>query len=50
MEGRIKDPARPESEWGKMRHNHKSPDGSNIEVHFWENLATGAREGFKIKR
>ena len=49
MEGRINDPRYPDDLWAKMRYVHRSQDGSTIVVHFWENVLTGAREGFKIK-
>jgi hypothetical protein len=28
---------------------HANPNGSNTVIHYWENLETGGREGFKFK-
>jgi hypothetical protein len=49
MKGRIKDPDFPEDVWAKIEHVHKHPDGSQSVIHYWENLQTGSREGFKFK-
>jgi RHS repeat-associated protein len=49
MEGSINDPNYPEDVWAKMQHVHENPDGSNTVIHYWENLETGVREGFKFK-
>ena len=50
MKGLIKDPAYPEEIWAKMQHVHEALDGeSKIVIHYWENLETGLRTGFKIK-
>jgi RHS repeat-associated protein len=49
MQGLIKDPRYPSHLWGKFEHVHRSRDGSNITVHFWRNLQTGAEHGYKIK-
>jgi RHS repeat-associated protein len=49
MEGRINDPRYPEDDWAKMSHVHVGPGGVRTEVHYWENLKTGVREGFKFK-
>ncbi len=49
MEGEINDPQYPEDAWAKMEHVHRSLEGSKTTVHYWEHLATGLREGFKIK-
>jgi RHS repeat-associated protein len=49
MEGQIGDPDYPEDLWAKMQHVHENPDGSNTVIHYWENLETGLREGFKFK-
>ncbi len=35
MKGKIKDP-RFQKEWKKMRYIHTNPDGTKIEIHFWE--------------
>lgn len=48
MEGRISDP-NPEDVGVKMQHLHENPDGTKMEIHYWENLETGFREGFKFK-
>jgi hypothetical protein len=49
MQGKINDPAYPESLWAKMQHTHYNPGGSTTVIHYWENLQTGARHGFKFK-
>ncbi len=49
MKGKIKDP-RFQKEWKKMNHIHTNPDGTNIEIHFWEHKITGKRMGFKFKK
>jgi hypothetical protein len=49
MEGKINDPEYPENVWAKMHHEHVNPSGSKIVVHYWENLVTGVRGGFKFK-
>ncbi len=49
MKGMIKDPKFPEAVWAKMQHVHKGPGGERIVIHYWENLQTGARQGFKFK-
>jgi RHS repeat-associated protein len=49
MEGEIGDPDYPEDVWAKMQHVHENPGGSNIVIHYWENLESGLREGFKFK-
>jgi hypothetical protein len=45
----IKDPRYPADVWAKMQHCHETPTGPPIVIHYWENLVTGAREGFKFK-
>ena len=32
-----------------MQHNHKSLDGNNAEIHYWENTKTGEKSQFKFK-
>jgi len=50
MAGRIKDPAFPEDIYAKMEHVHRDlVTGENIVIHYWEELATGIRSGFKFK-
>jgi len=49
MPGKIKDPRYPEPEWQKKEHIHTYPDGTKTNVHYWENIVTGVREGFKFK-
>ena len=49
MQGKIVDPKYPENIWAKMQHVHEHPDGTRTVIHYWENLQTGAREGFKFK-
>jgi RHS repeat-associated protein len=47
MQGKIKDAAR--AGWAKMQHVHTSPDGTNIVIHYWQEIKTGVTEGFKFK-
>lgn len=49
VEMEIKDPRYPETDWVKMKHNHKHPDGTCSEVHWWENIHDGTRHGHKFK-
>jgi RHS repeat-associated protein len=49
MQGLINDPAFPENVWAKMQWVHTTPDGENITIHYWQNLQTGERTGFKFK-
>jgi uncharacterized protein RhaS with RHS repeats len=50
MKGLINDPKYPEEIWAKMQHVHYDLEaGKNIVIHYWENLQTGVREGFKFK-
>jgi hypothetical protein len=49
MLGKINDRRYPENVWAKMQHVHRHPDGTQTVIHYWENLQTGAREGFKFK-
>jgi RHS repeat-associated protein len=63
MRGEINDPLFPEDVWGKMQHTHESPFGMSItdkgivpwssrdtiSIHYWLNLETGAKIGFKFK-
>jgi hypothetical protein len=49
MQGKINDPKFPEDVWAKMQHVHEHPGGTQTVIHYWENLQTGAREGFKFK-
>jgi RHS repeat-associated protein len=44
MEGLIKDPQFPENIWAKMQHVH-----GDTTIHYWQNLQTGERIGFKFK-
>lgn len=48
MEGMIKNSRYPENTWAKIQHVHGHPDGTKTVIHYWENLNTGAREGFKF--
>jgi hypothetical protein len=50
MKGKIKDALYPENEWAKIQHTHSYPDGGKTVIHYWENLLTGDREGFKVIR
>jgi hypothetical protein len=49
MSDRVKDPKYPKEEWAKMNYTHKNPDGSTIEIHYWQNRQSGAQEGHKFK-
>ena len=49
MQGKIKDPRYPESEWKKVDHVHAKPDGTNIDIHYWEHRFTGEKREFKFK-
>jgi len=49
MRMKIKDPLFPEALWAKMEYVHRSLDGTNITVHYWQHLVSGLRQGFKIK-
>jgi hypothetical protein len=49
MQGAINDPAFPENVWAKMQWVHTDPDGQNITIHYWQNLQTGERIGYKFK-
>lgn len=47
MQGKIKDATR--AGWAKMQHVHTNPDGTNIVIHYWQEIKTGVTEGFKFK-
>ena len=32
-----------------MQHVHEHPGGTKTVIHYWENLLTGVREGFKFQ-
>ncbi|NDP58213.1 MAG: hypothetical protein GZ090_02515 [Oxalobacteraceae bacterium] len=50
MQGLINDARYPESVWAKMQYIQTSlTTGENIVIHYWQNLVTGVREGFKFK-
>jgi RHS repeat-associated protein len=49
MQGRINDPAFPEDQFAKMQWNHESLDGSNIVIHYWQEIGSGTKFGFKFK-
>ncbi len=50
MKGKIKDPRYPEDEFAKKQYVYRNTkDGKPVVIHYWENLKTGAREGFKFK-
>ena len=49
MQGKINDPKYPEGDWAKMQQVHEHSNGTQTVIHYWENLETGAREGFKFK-
>jgi RHS repeat-associated protein len=53
MKGKIKDPKYPEDTWAKMEHVVKTVDEAGqvrkIVIHYWENLLTALRHGFKFK-
>ena len=49
MQGKVKNVRYPEKVWAKMQHTHTNHGGSTTVIHYWENLVTGARTGFKFK-
>jgi hypothetical protein len=49
MKDKIKDPNYPKEDWAKKAHVHEKPDGTNIDIHYWENRFTGERKDFKFK-
>ena len=49
LKDKIKDPRYPKEYWAKKQHIHEKPDGTNINVHYWEHRLTGQRHGFKFK-
>lgn len=49
MEEDIKDPNYPIDEWQKTGHSHKHRDGTITDVHYWQNVQTSERTGFKFK-
>ncbi|HEX4840345.1 MAG TPA: hypothetical protein VFU89_07895 [Rhabdochlamydiaceae bacterium] len=44
----IKDPKYVDN-WTKMQHQHVNPDGTKINIHYWQNKNTGEKTGFKFK-
>jgi len=50
MQRKIQDPLYPENIWAKMQHTHVDLNtGKHIVIHYWQNLVTGIRSGFKFK-
>ncbi|MFH0727105.1 MAG: RHS repeat-associated core domain-containing protein [Pseudomonadota bacterium] len=49
MQGGIKDPRFPADTWAKMQHVHKTPEGQNTVIHYWQRLKDGFSTGFKFK-
>jgi RHS repeat-associated protein len=49
MQGKINDRLYPGDIWAKMQHIHTTPEGTNIVIHYWQNLLNGIRTGFKFK-
>ncbi len=49
LKDKIKDPKYPKEIWEKQQHLHENSNGTNINIHYWENRQTGMREGFKFK-
>lgn len=49
MWDKINDPRYPPDKWNKKKHNHEHTDGTKTEIHYWENIQTGERHGYKIK-
>ena len=49
MKGKINDPRFPPNKWKKCQHAHEYIDGTNTEIHYWENRLTGERCDFKFK-
>jgi len=49
MKEDIKDPRYPKEDWKKQEHIHYNPDGTETNIHYWENIHTSDRHGFKFK-
>ena len=49
VSGKINDPRYPEDVWKKMEYGMERPNGKEIVIHYWENILTGGRKGFKFK-
>jgi RHS repeat-associated protein len=49
MRGRIKDWTKPEWLYAKIEHVHDHGGGEVSVIHYWKNLLTGRRFGFKFK-
>jgi len=46
----INDPKYQDGQWEKKLHEHTRLDGEKSkQIHYWENLQTGERHGFKFK-
>lgn len=46
----IKDPKFPEEHWQKKGYEHTRIDGTKTnQIHYWENIHTGEKQGFKFK-
>lgn len=52
LEEEIKDPRYPKDKWKKVEHTHKRPktqDLPDVHIHWWEEISTGKRHGYKFK-
>jgi len=49
MPDKINDPRYPKEEWKKVEHTHEKPDGTYIDIHYWEDRLTGEKHDFKFK-
>ena len=50
MKDEIQDPEYPKDRWQKMEHTHTSPEtGDKTVIHYWEEIKTALRHGFKFK-
>ncbi len=51
MEEKIKDKRYPKDKWKKVEHVHERPDSQvpDVHVHWWEEISTRKRHGYKFK-
>ncbi len=50
MQGKVKDPSRPEDVFAKMQYVKETFNKSEqVVIHYWEVIETGIRDGFKFK-
>ncbi len=49
MENEINDPKYPKKDWKKQQYVHENFEGTGKTIHYWENIQTGEKHGFKFK-